>query len=318
MTTTTIANARDSLWMDHGEDRGFRWLSIVLLVLFLAGGMFVNSIELPEVEQKRLVDVSPRLAKLILEKQKVEPPPKEIPPPKKEEVKKKKPPEKKKPEPKKVEKAPPKKSAREVAQQSGLIAMADELADLRDSFALDDIVELPQTNAGKQAIEVASNDDVLLTTGAARSSGGIQTDTLNRKITTSELAQRKTTRVESNIGNSAGGQTLASTKPAAAQQKGQSAVRSKEEIGRVFEQKKGEIFRLYDRALRKNPALAGKVVIELTISPDGSVKNARILSSELGDEALERKLVLKFKRFKFSSSNVAEITVTYPIDFLPS
>ena len=44
----------------------------------------------------------------------------------------------------------------------------------------------------------------------------------------------------------------------------------------------------------------------------------RILSSELGDEALERKLVLKIKRFKFSKAKVAEITVTYPIDFLPS
>jgi len=193
--------------------------------------------------------------------------------------------------------------------------MADELADLRDSFALDDLAELPQTNAGKQAVEIASND-ALPAPAAGRASGGIQTDTLNRKITTSELAQRKTTSVESSIEPAAGKTVTASTSPP--QPKSQSTVRSKDEIERVFQQYKGGIFNIYNRALRKNPTLSGKVVIELTISPDGSVRNARILSSELGDEELERKLILKIRQFKFSSNNVAEITVTYPIDFLPS
>ena len=315
MSATATATSADALWMDHQEDRGFRWLSIILLVLFLAGGAVLNSIELPEVEQKRLVDVSPRLAKLILEKQKEQPPPPPAPKPKKEEAKKEKPAEKKKPPPKKAEKAPPKKSAREVAQQTGLIAMADELADLRDSFALDDLAALPQTSAGKQAIEVASTDE-LLSSSSARSSGGIQTDTLNRKITTSELAQRRTTSVESGI-EAAAGKSLAANSSASRQQD-QSTVRSRDEIERVFQQYKGGIFNIYNRALREDPTLAGKVVIELTIAPDGSVKAARILSSELGDEQLERKLILKIKRFKFSKSNVAEITVTYPIEFLPS
>jgi len=56
----------------------------------------------------------------------------------------------------------------------------------------------------------------------------------------------------------------------------------------------------------------------LTIAPSGEVTRVKILSSELGDETLERKLVLKIKRFKFSKASVAEITVTYPIEFLPS
>jgi hypothetical protein len=45
---------------------------------------------------------------------------------------------------------------------------------------------------------------------------------------------------------------------------------------------------------------------------------AQIISSELDDKNLERKLELKIKKFKFSRANVAAITVTYPIDFLPS
>ena len=85
-----------------------------------------------------------------------------------------------------------------------------------------------------------------------------------------------------------------------------------------FSKTKDGIFNLYNLALRKNPSLAGKVVIELTISPGGQVTVVKVLSSELGDEKLERKLALRIKKFKFANAEVAEITVTYPIDFLPS
>jgi len=291
------------------------WL-FILLAVFLIGGLIINSIELPEVERKQLVDISPRLAKLILEKQK--PPP----PPKKEQSRqeKKKEPEKKKeepkkPEPKKPEKKPVKKeSAREVAKKSGLIAMSDELADLREAFQLDDVVDLPQQTAGKEAVKVATASD-LLSSNATRSSGGIKTDTLNRNIGTSELTRRETTRVESKIESDA---QLAKANPANKQASGNAKIRSADEIERVFQKNKGGIFSIYQRALRKNPMLAGQVVVELTISPNGQVSAVKILSSELGDEELERKLALRIKRFKFPSGNVAEIKVTYPIDFLPS
>ena len=307
-------------WVDHQEDRSFRRIMIVTLLLFLGAGVALNSIKLPEVVQKNLVDVSPRLAKLILEKQKIKPPP-----PKKEKPKeaKKKEPEKKKPEKKKEKPKPKKKEkkkevkkpdAREVAKNSGLIALSDELEDLRESFALDDTLKLPQQTSGKQAVKVATASD-LLTSSAQKTSGGIKTDTLNRTIKTNELTQRQTTRVESKIETD--GKKLAKASTSKSQQ-GTSAKRSADEIERVFQQNKGGIFNIYNRALRKNPSLAGQVVVELTIAPGGQVTAVKILSSELGDDALERKLVLKIKKFKFSNSSVAEITVTYPIDFLPS
>lgn len=304
-------------WVDHQEDRSFRRLMIIMLVLFLSAGVVLNKIKLPEVVQKNLVDVSPRLAKLILEKQKVKPPP-----PKKEKPKevKKKEPEKKKEKPKEVKKKKPEKKkevkkpdAREVAKNAGLIALSDDLEDLRESFALDDIVK-PQQTSGKQEVKVATASD-LLTASAQRTSGGIKTDTLNRTIKTNELTQRQTTKVESKIETD--GKKLAKTSGTGTQ-KGTAAKRSEDEIERVFQKNKGSIFNIYNRALRKNPSLAGQVVVELTIAPGGQVTAVNILSSELGDKTLERKLMLKIKKFKFSSSNVAEITVTYPIDFLPS
>ncbi len=318
MAAVATINEPNLPWVDRGEDRGFKWLAIILLVVFMAAGGVMNWITLPEVERKNLVDVSPRLAKLILEKQEVKPPPpRPKPAPEKKEVEKKKEPPKKKaekkPEPKKPE---PKKTAREVAQQSGLIAMADDLADLREAFDLDSVAALPQQKAAaKEAVKVASTSD-LLSASAQRSSGGIQSNTLSRELKTSELSRRQTTQVESNIQSDK--TQLAKASTSKQQSRGGAGIRSADEIERVFQQNKGGIFNLYNRALRSNPALAGKVVVELTIAPNGTVKAAKILSSELGDKSLERKLVLKIKRFKFASSNVAEITVTYPIDFLPS
>ncbi len=301
-------------WIESNEDRNFRRLTIALLIIFLAAGLVLNSLTLPELTQKKLVDVSPRLARLILEKQKLKPPPPKIVKPKPEEKKD----QAEKPKPKKkteeVKKETPKqKNAREVAQQSGLIALADELADLRESFDLDNMTELPQQTSGKQAIEIVGASD-LLTSQAKQSSGGITTNTLTRKIETSELATRKTTSVTSNIKARSETQLSGTGRS----QTGPSATRSAEEIERVFQKNKGAIFTIYNRALRKNPSLAGKVLIELIIDPDGRVIKVTIVSSELGDEILERKLVLKIKKFKFSRADVPQVTVSYPIDFLPS
>ena len=109
----------DLPWVDHQEDRSFRWLLIIMMVLFLGAGLVLDAIKLPEVVQKNLVDVSPRLAKLILEKKKIKPPPKKE---KKKEVKKKEPEKKevkkkekkKKPEKKKEKKATPQNEPRNV------------------------------------------------------------------------------------------------------------------------------------------------------------------------------------------------------------
>ena len=308
-------------WVDSYEDRYFRRLLVTLLIMFLVAGLVLDSLTLPEVTQKKLVDVSPRLARLILEKQKIKPPPPKIEKPKPKEIKKaEKPKEKKKIKPKEVKKEVKKeapkekvKVAREVAQQSGLIALSDELADLRESFDLDNISQLPQQTTGNKAIEIASADD-LLSSQAKQSSGGITTNTLTRKIETSELATRKTTTVTSNIKSKSAGKVTGTS----ASQSGRVATRSAEEVERVFQKNKGAIFSIYNRALRKNPSLEGKVVVELTIAPNGSVIKVIIVSSELGDEKLERKLVLKIKKFKFANAKVAQITVSYPIDFLPS
>ncbi|MCP3687180.1 MAG: energy transducer TonB [Gammaproteobacteria bacterium] len=310
MSTMGINLEPNFPWLESPEDRRFKWLVTACLVIFMGLGLGLNLLTLPEPEQRKLIDVSPRLAKLILEKKKIPPPPKkEIPKPEKK-VKKKEP-EKKKPEKKEKEPEKKKPSAREKAKQSGLLAEIDELQDLRDSFNLDDSMELPQKTTGKQALKLASST-ALLTSQAKQTSGGITTSDLTRKVETSELTTRKTTAVSSSL------ESVQETKKTVTKQSRNSPSRSEEEIELVFQKNKGAIFSIYNRELRKDPSLEGKVVVELTIDPSGVVTQVKIISSELGNKSLEKKLVLKIKRFKFAKADVPQITVTYPIDFLPS
>ena len=96
------------------------------------------------------------------------------------------------------------------------------------------------------------------------------------------------------------------------------ASRTREEIELVFDKNKSAIYALYSRALRDNPALQGKVVLEVTIAPSGEVTQCRIISSELADPELERKLVARVKMFRFERRDVATMTTTKPIEFFPA
>ena len=60
------------------------------------------------------------------------------------------------------------------------------------------------------------------------------------------------------------------------------------------------------------------MVLEVTIAPTGEVTECRVISSELGDPELERKLVARVKMFRFDDRDVATMTTTKPIEFFPA
>jgi TonB family protein len=153
----------------------------------------------------------------------------------------------------------------------------------------------------------------LITSRVGTASGGINTATLSRNTGGAGLSGRTTTQVESPVaeigdGGAGGSGTAADGSPS----------RSREEIERVFDRNKGAIYALYNRALRENPALEGKVVLRLTISSAGVVTACEIVSSELGDPDLEQKLVQRVMLFQFEAKDVGTITTTKPIDFFPA
>ena len=69
--------------------------------------------------------------------------------------------------------------------------------------------------------------------------------------------------------------------------------------------------------MRGNAGLRGVVNVKLTIAPNGRVSNCTVVSSELNDPELERKIVARIMLFDFGAKNVDEITIDYPITFQP-
>jgi len=310
----------DLPWVTKRRDRR---RFIQLLGLFLAFTLFVGGviplIELPEIEREQLEKLPPALAQIKLEKPeiKIPPPP---PPPKVEEkvepkVEKEVPKEAPvKPVEKKVEPVQPTVSdAREKAKVSGLLAFQDAFADMRDAV---DVSSLTDTAAIQQgAGESASIDRSLLTAKSGSRSAGVNVAEMSRETGGVALSGRETTRVEAPEGARGVGREK---KQKVAKNTGEARERSIEEVRRVFDANKGAIFAIYNRALRKNPGLQGKVVLELTIAPSGRVLDCKVLDSEITDSAVVAKIVNRVKLFDFGSRSVRQTRINYPVHFLPS
>ncbi len=312
--SATVLSYNMSWGFTNPDDARFKRIVRTNLLIALVLGIVIPLLPLPEIE-KPVIDEPPRLAQLIFEKEEIKPPP----PPK---------PVKKKPEllPKKVEtpkpvkkkqvvvKKPvpvkPKISARQQAEKSGLLALKDSLADMRQNTVS---TSFSKTNNLSQSVGAAKKTErAILTAGTARGSGGIQTSNLSRNTGGGELSGRSSTKIRSPTGNAPGGSVGGKGKGT------KSAGRSIEEIQMVFDRNKGSIYSVYNRALRKDPTLKGKIVLRLTIAPSGKVTRCDLVSSELGDPALGSKIASRVKLFDFGAKDVTEITITYPIDFLPA
>jgi len=95
--------------------------------------------------------------------------------------------------------------------------------------------------------------------------------------------------------------------------------RTDEEIQIVFDRYKASFYRLYNRELRKNPALQGQMVLRLTIEPDGSVSMCKLQSSDMEAPALADQVVERVLKINFGAKeDVKAVTISYPIDFLPA
>ena len=295
------------------EKRFRRILGITCIVALLLGAIW-PWLPVPEVDPDEVVEIPPRFAKLLLEEK--PPPP---PPPKPEEVEPEPEPVKEDPIPEKVvEEKPPEpepevdlqEQARETAT-AALLPFMEDLAALRDN----DIVEKMSDNRPLTGAvgEAERSERSLITSKAGTASGGINTASLSRNTGGSGLGGRATTRVANPVAGVGG-------RGGTARRSGSSgkASRSREEIELVFDRNKGVIYALYNRALRQDPTLEGKLVLRLTISPAGAVTFCEIVSSDLGDSELERKLVQRVKLFRFQQRDVEAITTTKPIDFFPA
>jgi hypothetical protein len=100
---------------------------------------------------------------------------------------------------------------------------------------------------------------------------------------------------------------------------GPGASRTDEEIQIVFDRYKSAFYRDYNRELRRNPTLQGKMVLRLTIEPDGAVSMCQLQSTDMDAPDLAAQVVSRVKTINFGAKDgVQAVTIVYPIDFLPA
>src|SRR6185436_17495147 len=310
----------DLPWTTNREqDTSFKKIARATLGAALAFAVVFWLLPQPTRDTSQVQEVPKRLVKLVLDRPKPPPPPlvvKEQPKPEPEKLAEQKPVEKPVEKPKPTPE-PPKpvdtaQQAREKAKVAGLLPFANQLAALRDQKVAEQLDRKDLVgSSGATSTPLAERSQI--TSKVGRASSGINTAALSRNTGGNGLAGRSTTQVESPV---EGFETVGG----AAQRSGESdkPSRSREEIERTSDRNKRAIYAHYNRALRNNPALEGKVVLSLTIAADGHVTHCEIVSSELGDPDLEQKLIQRVLLFEFEPKNVESITTTKPIDFFPA
>jgi periplasmic protein TonB len=277
-----------------------RRLIVAGVALLLLLGLILPFVHLAKLSEAP-EEVPERLARLMVE-EKPKPPPPVVEQPKPKPV-----PEAK-PVPRPIDHTA---DARKKAQQSGLLKFQDELADLRQNV---DLTPLGQTKNLQGAVGQDSHAErSLIASKAGSGSAGITSASASRGFGTGagSLTGHDTTVVNSRIAAAGAAGNVSkggSGKPS----------RSEEEIALVFDRSKSAIYALYARALRNAPDLQGKLVLEFTIAPSGDVTECHVVSSELKDPDLERMIVARVKLFHFEAKDVAAITTTKPIEFVPS
>lgn len=317
------------------ENKRFKTITAVVLVMTLAFAAVVKWQELPERPRAEKEKVPAQLTRLMTPK-KVEPPkpiptpepkpvepdpiePKPIPP----KVEKPKPLEPKKVEPKDVKKVPPMpvkvkvptqaeitEQAKAKAKQSGLLAFQDDLASMRDDASLNNLADT-DTIKGAGASNQTQRKFVGKT--VAGNSGGVNTSNLTTNIgSKGELAGRKNTEY---VAPNEGSASLA-----AKQVVTEDTVlgsRETESIRKVLDANKGAIYAIYRKALRSDPSLQGKVTVKLSIEPNGAVSKIELVFSELDSKEVENKLLSRIKLINFGELKVTTTILDYSFNFLP-
>ena len=332
-------------WDPEGEDaKRFRKIIFLALLLSITLGGGTAFWKLPPREKYVAIEVPERLVKMV----KNEPPPA---PPKKEVKKDDKKPEDKKPDEKKPQekvqvkpvettvKTPTAttaqvKEARKVAESSGMLAFKNNFSEmLNDDMPSELGSDAKITNAGRQNPGGAAGTRSLIVAQANGGSGGIANFGVSRGGSGNGSGSGRSGG-GNGVGNGSGraitgggyGVGKATSGIAAGMgdadrplSKGAGPGRTDEEIQIVFDKYKAALYRIYNRELRNDPSLRGKMVLALTIEPDGHVSACRVQSTDLNSEALSKDIVERVFKFNFGEKEgVPSTKILYPIDFLPA
>ena len=338
-------------WTKQADsERRFRQAVLMAMLICLIFVYFIPRVIVPLPEYTAtVVEIPERLAKLV----KKEPPrpapapkplkkePEEKPQKLKDEAKPKT--EKKKPDKELKKKTPAPKppqvakkgggkssAARKKAERVGVLAFKDTFKDLMDETPVAKLgTDARITRASpKVKGQAVAQRSLVAMRAPSGSSGGISNFGISRNLGNGNGGRLG----GSGIGKGSGGgngsgvgftkveSSLAnleeSSRPLS---DGPGPGRTDEEIQIVFDRYKAALYRIYNRELRKDPTLRGKILLKISIETDGAVSLCQVESTDLESPELVAKIVARIKRFNFGpKEGVTKITILYPIDFLPA
>jgi hypothetical protein len=300
-------------WTWGGEDdRRFQKSLLGALSVCLLLALVVFLIRLPEL---RALEVAlPEQVLHITMALPRPPPPRVLPPPPPKPIVQK---TVVNPTPQKSQQPPteePVKPAVEEPKPAGLLAFKQRLSALAQTQI--DPALGAQAHINSADSSSGSPERSMLTTTAPGNSGGINLAAVSRGLGAGGGAERGVihggglTHATSGIGSGE-----AASRPVSG---GPGPGRTDEEIQIVFDRHKAQLYRLYNLELRRDPTLQGKIILRLTIEPDGSVSMCQQQATNMNAPQLSEQVVERVKTFNFGAKSVPPVTIVYPIDFLPA
>jgi len=297
------------------EDRRFQKSLLGTLAVCLLLALIFPLIRLPAVQ---LAEETPpeQVLHITMALPRPPPPPRVLPPPPKLAVQK----PVEKPTPQLSHNAPteePVKPAVEAPPEpkpAGLMVFKERLAALADTKIDPELGAKARINNGDPS--AGTPERAMLTSSAPGSSGGINLATVSRGLGPGGGTERNAihggtlTQAATGIGTGA-----AANRPVSG---GPGPGRTDEEIQIVFDRHKAQLYRLYNLELRRDPTLQGKMILRLTIEPDGSVSLCQLHGTNMNAPDLAAQVVERVKTFNFGAKVVPPVTIIYPIDFLPT
>lgn len=305
MTYNDFSDNKKSFFDENKQDKLFSRVLSGLIALYLLFGIIVPFIERVEVPREIKEQVPVQLTRVMLKEKEIKEQPK---PPEVQE---------KEPEPKLEELPTPvpknkRQAAKEQAKSAGLAAMKDDLLSLREAFVIkpksSELIQekTAQAEPVKRKLLAAKANEKSQHIAAAQASTTVASDALSTHNTqTVRLAE------EERLSDSNHGELLGEGSESLAN------VRSEVKLRQTLEANKARLYSIYNRALRKNPFLKGKVLFEIEIQPSGKVSKVTIQNSDLADQALERRLMSILRAINFGAEDVDVMTTVWAIEFLP-
>lgn len=309
-------------WSRGGEDdQRFRKSLAIALLVSLLFAVLVPYIDLPIPAPKDLSDEVPERVVRLMESRQRPPsvaPPIQQPKPRPEEKVAEQKPTPQRPLPQQTQ--PPEQAPTEQPEQKaeqGILAFREKLASIKEEQVVARLGS--QANIKDSDASRGRPERAMLTTNAPGSSGGINLAALSRNVGGAGgggagMAGVQVARATSAIG---GIGRPGQNRPLSGDGPGLS--RTDEEIQIVFDRYKAALYRLYNRELRKDPALRGQLVLRLTIEADGTVSLCELQASDMNAPELSAQVVDRVKTINFGAKDgISAITILYPIDFLPA